>query len=193
MIEVNATERAILAAVARREVVAAVRGEIYDLPAEAASGRLGELGASFVTLHSAEKLRGCIGSIAARRALGEDVAANARAAALADVRFEPIAVDELSRLTIEISVLSPLSPLPSGTREELLAALRPGIDGLVLELGSRRATFLPAVWAQLPAARDFVVHLLRKADLPADLWTPTILAQRYSVESIAAGAPLTGV
>ena len=109
-------------------------------------------GASFVTLHRRGELRGCIGSLEPHRPLAEDVAGNARAAAYLDPRFAAVAREELPELELEISVLSPLAPLPAASESELVASLRPGVDGLVLVEGARRATFLPAVWRSAPRA-----------------------------------------
>lgn len=182
--------RAALATIARQAVVAAARRELYAPPQELLRGRLAEPGASFVTLRSAGELRGCIGSIVARRALGEDVAQNARAAVLADRRFEPVGEHELVQIEIELSLLTLPEPLPVGSRAELLEALVPGVDGLVLEEHGHRATFLPAVWAQLPDPESFVVQLERKAGLAAGSWSTARRHYRYRTESIAVGPAL---
>jgi len=79
-------------------------------------------------------------------------------------------------------VLSALVPLPAASEAELLAALRPRVDGLVLVEGRRRATFLPAVWRELPEPRQFLAHLKHKAGLPADHWSPSLQFFRYTVE-----------
>lgn len=182
--------RAVLASIARRAVVAAAHREEYAPSAEWIAGRLAEPGASFVTLRAEGELRGCIGSLTARRALGVDVAANARAAALEDRRFPPLAAQELPQLAIEISLLTPPEALPVRSRGELLAALTPGVDGLVLEDDGRRATFLPAVWKQLPDPEAFVGQLERKAGLGAGSWSPARRLYRYRAESIAVGPAL---
>jgi AMMECR1 domain-containing protein len=65
-----------------------------------------------------------------------------------------------------------------------LSQLRPGVDGLILEEGGRRGTFLPAVWESLPEPRAFLRELKRKAGLPADHWSDTLRAHRYTVESV---------
>jgi AmmeMemoRadiSam system protein A len=142
-------------------------------------------GASFVSLHRRGALRGCMGSLEARRPLAEDVAGNARAAAFLDPRFPPVAPEELAELELEISVLGPARPLPAASEAELLAALRPGVDGLVLCEGGRRATYLPSVWTQLPDPAEFVRQLKRKAGLPPDYWSPRLRFDRYEVESIS--------
>lgn len=171
-------------------MVAAASGESYAPSREWLVGALAEPGASFVTLRAAGDLRGCIGSLRARRALGVDVAENGRAAALRDPRFDPVRADELARLAIELTLLLPLEPLAVGSRSELLAALAPGVDGLVLEEHGRSATFLPAVWEQLPDPETFVLQLERKAGLVAGSWSPARRLFRYGTETIAVGAAL---
>jgi len=179
-------ERAELSAIACAAVVAAARGERYSLPSPPA-GALAAPGASFVTLHRDDgALRGCIGSIEPRRPLAEDVAANARAAALDDGRFAPVGADELSRMLLEISLLSPLTPLVVDSRPALLAALRRGVDGLLIDDGVRRATFLPSVWQQLPEADRFLSQLERKAGLPVGGWPRGLRVFRYTTERFPA-------
>jgi AmmeMemoRadiSam system protein A len=142
-------------------------------------------GASFVTLRIDGQLRGCIGSLQAQRPLGEDIEHNARAAAFADPRFSPLSADELPRTHIEVSVLSAPQPMDVHSLADLLAQLRPHVDGLILSAGARRATFLPQVWEQLPAPRDFVAQLQQKAGLPVGSWPGDMQAARYTVESFA--------
>jgi AmmeMemoRadiSam system protein A len=127
---------------------------------------LAEPGATFVTLRTQGELRGCVGSLEARRALREDVPANAVAAAFHDLRFPPLAAGEWGALRVEVSELSAATPLPFAAEDELRAALRPGVDGLILDHRGRRATFLPQVWEQLPDPADFLRHLKLKAGLP---------------------------
>ena len=138
-------------------------------------------GASFVTLTQSGCLRGCIGSLAAHRPLADDVQHNAVAAALHDPRFERLAAAELRLTTVEVSVLSPAEALEFSDEADALARLRPGRDGIVLEYGSRRSTFLPQVWEQLPDPRDFLAQLKRKAGLGSDFWHPALRLQRYTV------------
>lgn len=141
--------------------------------------------ASFVTLHLAGSLRGCIGSLQAERTLVEDVARNAQAAAFEDPRFSPLVAEEFEHLEYHISVLSPPRPLAVASREELLEHLRPRIDGLVIEEGHRRATFLPSVWEQLPEPEQFVSHLRLKAGLSAAGWNSGTRILTYQVEEIS--------
>lgn len=182
--------RALAATIARQAVVAAAKRAPYTAPQEWLAGRLAEPGASFVTLHSAGELRGCIGSLTARRALGIDVAENGRAAVLADRRFAPVEACELARLQIELSLLTAPEPLAADSRSALLAVLTPGLDGLVLEEHGRRATFLPAVWTQLPDPEAFLGHLERKAGLAAGSWSPARRLYRYRTDAIAVGPAL---
>jgi len=139
--------------------------------------------ATFVTLHRAGDLRGCIGTLTATRPLVEDVAWHAFAAAFEDPRFPPVHESEMEQLDIEISILSPAEALAAASEEELLGKLRVGIDGLILQQGPRRATFLPSVWEQLANPREFLAHLKLKAGLPPDYWSDTLRFERYVTTS----------
>ncbi len=140
--------------------------------------------ATFVTLNEEGRLRGCVGSLQARRPLVEDVAHNAFAAAFRDSRFPPVSPSEFSGLEIHLSLLTPPEPLPVEDEEDLLRKLRPGEDGLVLEDPPHRATFLPQVWESLPEPQSFVRELKRKAGLPPDHWSSLLRFFRYSVKAI---------
>ena len=137
--------------------------------------------ATFVTLTQAGRLRGCIGSLEAERSLGEDVSKNARAAALSDPRFPPLTREELGRTRIEVSLLSTPKMLAFADHADLIAQLRPGEDGLILERGGARATFLPQVWEGLPDPEQFVAELKRKAGLAPELSTAKCRVWRYGV------------
>lgn len=147
---------------------------------EAYDPALRQPGASFITLKRNGELRGCIGSLTAHRPLLDDVAENAYAAAFSDNRFYPLQVMELRGLEIHISLLGEAEPIHFASEHELIEQLRPGIDGLILEEGYRRATFLPSVWEQLPDAHQFLVHLKHKAGLPPNYWSPTLTINRYT-------------
>jgi len=175
----------------------AIAGALYLLPSaarvaapELAAPWLRAPGACFVTLTRQSRLRGCIGSVRARRPLADDVRANARAAALSDPRFPPLTAGELPETRIEVSLLSTAVPLPAASEEEALAVLRPGIDGIILEIaGETHATFLPQVWENLPSPRDFLAHLKHKAGLSPDFWSPDLRLQRYTVTKWAEPGP----
>lgn len=141
--------------------------------------------ASFVTLKIDDLLRGCIGNIAPRETLVESVSHNAHSAAFHDPRFGMLHADEFPLLKIEISVLSELEPIDFASEQELIDQLRPGVDGLVITTGSKSATFLPAVWQQLPASRDFLEHLKEKAGLPPGAWPADLEAQRFTTDTVA--------
>lgn len=142
---------------------------------------LGVPAATFVTLTQSGRLRGCIGSLVARRSLVVDVRSNAVAAAFSDPRFAPLAAAEYYRTEVEVSLLSPPESLAAGSEDEAFALLRPGVDGVVFEYGARRSTFLPQVWDQLPDPAVFMSHLKRKAGLPTDFWDSEVRLQRYTV------------
>jgi len=140
-------------------------------------------GACFVTLHKHGVLRGCIGSLVAYRPLGEDVVANAIAAAFHDPRFPPLSSDEFGEIDIEISLLSRPEPVRVADEAALITQLRPGVDGVILEYGAHRSTFLPQVWEQLPEPALFLAHLKQKGGLPADFWHPEMRVSRYTVQA----------
>jgi len=153
--------------------------DISDLPAELTAER-----ATFVTLTIGEHLRGCIGMLEVTRPLAEDVAENAFAAAFHDPRFPPLSRDEFDELKISISVLSPPEEMTFSSEADLLSQIRPGIDGLILQDGFQKGTFLPSVWEQLPQKEMFFEHLKLKTGLPAGYWSDTFRVFRYTAEYI---------
>jgi uncharacterized protein len=146
---------------------------------------LRQLRASFVTLRGADaQLRGCIGSCWPQRPLVADVAYNAHAAAFLDPRFAPVTAVELPGIRIHISLLTVPERMVFSSEADLLAQVRPGIDGLILESSGRRGTFLPAVWEALPDAASFVRQLKLKAGLPPTHWSNHLVVHRYTADSI---------
>ncbi len=170
----------VLLALARAAITQAL-GAATRLVDDAGAPWLHEPGASFVTLTLQGELRGCIGTLEAHRSLQHDVQANAVAAALRDPRFAPLSERELGITDVEVSLLSPMLALDYGSEAEALALLRPGVDGVVLQYGARRSTFLPQVWEQLPDTADFMAQLKRKAGLPASFWHADVRLLRYTV------------
>jgi uncharacterized protein len=140
--------------------------------------------ATFVTLEKHQQLRGCIGMLTAVRPLIVDIAENAFSAAFQDPRFPPLAADEFDDLEIHLSILTPAEPVTFSSEQDLLNQLRPNIDGLILEEGWRRGTFLPSVWEQLPEPKQFLRHLKQKAGLSPDYWSETLKVYRYTAEII---------
>jgi AmmeMemoRadiSam system protein A len=167
-------------------------GERFGVAAEQPAHRaLAAPGATFVTLRREGALRGCIGSLEPRRPLGVDVHANAIAAAFADPRFPPLAGREFAAIDIEVSLLAPSEPFLCSDEAEALARLRPEVDGVILEYGWQRATFLPQVWEQLPDPRAFLAALKRKAGLPAEFWDSRLRLSRYTVTKFEERAATT--
>ena len=80
-----------------------------------------------------------------------------------------------------MSVLTPREELAFTSQADALRQLRPGTDGIVLEFGAHRGTFLPQVWDQLPTPDQFMAALLRKAGLPQGFWAPGVRLFRYQV------------
>lgn len=152
--------------------------DVSDLPEV-----LCEPGASFVTLTRFGELRGCIGTLEVYQPLAKDVAEHAYAAAFSDPRFPPLSRDEFADLELEISVLGPPEALHFRDEADLLRQLRPGVDGLILQAGENRGTFLPSVWRSLQTPAAFVAHLKQKAGLPADYWSDALKAWRYTTFS----------
>ncbi len=140
--------------------------------------------ATFVTLHFNKQLRGCIGVLEAIRPLAEDVCENAFSAAFKDPRFPALEADEFKDLVIDISILTTPEPVSFISEQDLISQLKPGIDGLILQEGHRRGTYLPSVWESLPEPKQFLRHLKQKAGLPADYWSDNIKIYRYLSEKI---------
>ena len=137
--------------------------------------------ATFTTLRLAGELRGCCGALEATRPLAEDVAHSSFQAAFRDPRFAAVSAAELDALALEVAVLSPMEPMAIGDEQDLLEQLQPGIDGLVIIAGARRATFLPKVWESIPIAGEFLAALKTKCGLPADYWSEQLEFRRYRV------------
>jgi hypothetical protein len=178
-------EKKLLLVLARQALECAVRAG--RLPADAPAGltpALRAAGASFVTLTKHGQLRGCIGTLEAHQPLWQDVREHAVAAAIQDNRFPPVQPDELAAIEIEVSHLTPPEPLVYADAADLLARLRPGVDGVILsENRWRRATFLPQVWQKIPDPAEFLDNLCYKMGSAPDAWRRQHLdVQIYQVE-----------
>lgn len=178
MSETSTNRGRILLPIARSSISRAL-GQACDANEDAPWLR--EQGACFVTLTQNQQLRGCIGTLEAHRSLLEDVRANARSAAFRDRRFAPLTSAELDYTEIEVSLLSSMQVMQCSAEADVLAQLQPGIDGVVLEFGHCRGTFLPQVWEQLPDRSEFFAHLKLKAGLPSDFWAEGVKLSRYTV------------
>lgn len=183
-IQLSPREKDILLTIAREAITAAVHREA--LP-EIELSKLPEMlqaeGASFVTLTIAGRLRGCIGTLKAHQPLALDVQEHAVAAAMEDYRFPPLQENEIEDIHIEISRLTPPASLFYEEPEDLAKVLIPFQNGVVLQDGFHRATFLPQVWEQLPDPEEFLTHLCLKMGTRGDLWREKKLqVEIYSVE-----------
>ncbi len=181
----SAQEGQTLLALASASIEHGLRGKKLRVDADVYPQRLRQQGASFVTLRLHGELRGCIGSIEAKRPLVIDVARNAHAAAFDDPRFPALALAEHGGLDVHISVLSALESIACACEDDVILVLRPGIDGVVIEEGRMRATYLPSVWDSLPEPREFLRQLKRKAGLSPDHWSAHMRVRRYTIQTIS--------
>ena len=164
-------EQQILLRLAREAVTIRVKeGKLPPLDRTSLPARLREEGASFVTLTIHGELRGCIGTLQAYQPLAEDVREHAVASALDDPRFPPVREEELSRIQIEVSRLTRPIPLEYKDAKDLLSKLRPHVDGVILQDGFHRATFLPQVWEKIPEAAAFLDNLCYKMGVNSSVW-----------------------
>jgi AmmeMemoRadiSam system protein A len=184
---VDEQTRELLLAIARRSLLTYVGEQRqYEPELGALPDELQRPGASFVTLYSFGRLRGCVGSVEARLPLALDVALNAVAAATRDPRFPPVSSGELGSLRLSVTVLSPLQHLAYESQSDLNQKLRPGIDGVMITWHSRRALLLPQVWERVPEPQDFLLALSEKAGIPRSelaAQPPTIAAFTFTAES----------
>jgi len=183
-------DKAILLAFARRAIEAAVMGQSPpELNKDDLPSTLLRSAACFVTITDSGMLRGCTGVLNARAPLIEEVIRTAAVTALRDPRFPPVSQSELSRLSIEISVLSTPEPLLYRDPEDLLRRLKPGVDGVILTHGARRATFLPQVWARVSTPVEFLDRLCQKMGLEEGAWRhlPMLIETYHVTEFSDAG------
>jgi AmmeMemoRadiSam system protein A len=180
-------EKQTLLTLARESLESVLRtGTFPEFNLQSVTPRLQANGASFVTLTSDGELRGCIGALEAYQPLALDVSEHAVAAALQDPRFPPVQVSELNGIKIEVSCLTDPVELKYSSIEDLLAKLRPHVDGVILRDGFRRATFLPQVWEKIPDPEGFLDHLCYKMGDEPSLWRRKFLTvQIYQVEEFS--------
>ncbi len=182
-------DRATLIDAARRSIANGLRtGRPAQVRLGTFSAPLETFRATFVTLNQHGRLRGCIGSILPHRTLIGDVAINAHKAAFGDPRFPQLTEAELGSLDLSVSILSHARPIAFGSEAEAVDALRPDVDGVILQADgpdgqSRRGLFLPQVWESVPKAEDFLRHLKAKAGLSQDFWSDSVRLWRYTAET----------
>ena len=121
--------------------------------------------ACYVTLTVAGRLRGCHGTTEPRESLYDAVGSMAVAAATRDRRYPPLEPADLTRIRIEISILTPLERVSSPDM------IRSGIHGVCVQRGHARGLFLPQVWEHFTSKEDFLGELCSgKAGLPREAW-----------------------
>jgi len=181
----TAVDRQYLLDLARKTVrEAAATGQVPEVSADGLAPKFTAAKGCFVTLTKRGELRGCIGYILPQGPLYRAVVENARNAAIRDPRFPAVRPGEVDQLEIEISVLTEPLPLFFSSPEDLLHQLQPGVDGVVLEIGRREATYLPQVWEQIPDKVDFLNNLAEKAGCESSAWRqPGTSVSIYHVES----------
>jgi uncharacterized protein len=138
----------------------------------------------FVTLRLDGALRGCVGTLEPVQPLVRNVAHYAFLSAFGDRRFPALTPLEFGRLEIQISILSEMEELRFDTEEELVAQLRPSVDGLLLADGHCRGTLLPAAWNSSGDRRLHLQQLKQKAGFSPDHWSPNLRVQRYETYCI---------
>ena len=180
--EYSAEERRWLLRLAHLSIRAAVCGKAGQdalhaaLSAAPPTAHLREARGAFTTLHENGQLRGCIGYVMAAAPLDETIRETARAAALEDPRFPPVAEAELDGLQLEISVLSPMFPIAA---EDVVV----GRHGLMVTYQGRRGLLLPQVAPEWGWDREtFLAQTCRKAGLPPDQWKKGAKLEAFTAE-----------
>ena len=171
--------------IAREAITCAVRYEpLKRIKLQEHSQLLRDPGASFVTLKIRENLRGCIGTLEANQPLILDVQEHAVAAAMEDYRFPVVREEELQLINIEISRLTPVHLMDYSTPDDLVSKIRVNLDGVLIKVSGKRATFLPQVWEKVPDPEQFLSQLCIKMGAPPDLWRERdVQIYTYQVEN----------
>ena len=179
-IKLSEAEKLRLLEIARQSIESGLNGGgLLHLDSLQLDGSLAARLGVFVTLTQLEELRGCMGALESSDPLAHTVVSCAFNAAFRDPRFPRLNTSEMAGTRIEISVLSRMESLVVTDRTNLLSQLRPHVDGLLLEDGRYRSTFLPGVWEKISDPDEFLQQLLLKAGLGPDYWSETICFQRY--------------
>jgi AmmeMemoRadiSam system protein A len=185
-IELSDAEQARLLDIARESIADGLAsGRALQVDPSLMEENLQGRAAVFVTLTRSGELRGCVGSLQAVEPLAQAVATSAFNAAFRDRRFGQLRGEELDAIRIEISLLSEMEPIDADSRRALLDSLQPGVDGLLLEDGGYRSTFLPKVWEKISSAEEFLQQLLLKAGLGAGHWSNSLRFHRYHTFTFA--------
>ena len=172
--EFSLDERRHLLKLAHDAVDAAVNQRDLSLPLFAP--HLSEPRGAFTTLYRQGELRGCVGYVLPVVPLYRTVAESAKAAALDDMRFNPVTADEVPHIEVVLSILSPLVPI----RPEHVEI---GRHGLVVTLGFHRGLLLPQVPLEHGWDREtFISQTCHKAGLPLDAWQHGATLEAFTAE-----------
>lgn len=163
----------------------ALNGGGFQLPDKPSEDELLTPAACFVTLLHNGKLRGCIGSLEASEPLWINACESTYSSGFKDRRFPTLTQEDRAGLSLEVSVLSPFIPMNNKGELALISALKPGVDGLLLEDKTHRAVFLPSVWHTLSTPERFVSELKRKGRWPSTYWSEDIVIHRFTTEVIS--------
>lgn len=176
--ELNQEQQEYLLDLARRTINEWVTKRQKVVP-ERRDGILGEKRAVFVTIREFGHLRGCIGTLEPQEALVDAVVSRAIAAATQDPRFDPVTPEELPRLKLHISVLSPVRRIRDASEIEI------GKHGVIVSQGMRRGVFLPEVALDQGWDRETMLRYLctEKAGLPADAWKKGATLEVFTTQS----------
>jgi AmmeMemoRadiSam system protein A len=174
MAMIETAARVKLLALARAAIEARVRGE--RPPAVPAGLHLPASGV-FVTIHCGGELRGCLGTLDRFESVGAAVQRLAAEVCTSDYRFHPVRPDELSDVTIDVSVLT--MPEPVTDPAEVVV----GRDGLIVQQGSRKGLLLPQVAPEHGWDREtFLSQTCVKAGLPPHAWRTGAQILRFEAE-----------
>ena len=172
--EYSNDERRLLLKLAHDALDAAVNQRELSLPVF--PPHLSEPRGAFTTIYREGELRGCVGYVLPVVPLHRTVAESAKAAALDDMRFNPVTPEEVPQLEVVLSILSPLVPI----RPEQVEV---GRHGLVLTLGLRRGLLLPQVPIEHGWDREtFLSQTCHKAGLPLDAWQHGATIEAFTAE-----------
>ncbi|MBU1036846.1 AmmeMemoRadiSam system protein B [Patescibacteria group bacterium] len=147
--------------------------KVISIDSKKVPERLREKWGVFVTLTKDKKLRGCIGNILPGKPIYQAVMENVLNAAIDDPRFNPVTLEEIDDLVIEISILTLPKELKVRNHQEYLVKLKAEVDGVIIKQGNHTATYLPQVWEELKKPTEFLGSLCFKAGLSNDCWMDT--------------------
>ncbi|WP_299798463.1 AmmeMemoRadiSam system protein A [uncultured Shewanella sp.] len=180
-INLSQEEKQRLLALARETLVRYFASQQTDVETPAGDPLLSRRAGCFVTLFLDGDLSGCMGDIEGRRPLAKSIPELALCSAFKDNRFAPLLASQMERLTIEISLLSPLTQLTVHDEAELLRYLTDHPYGVVLSDPFHRSVYLPQVWEQLPQPREFIRELKCKGGWSADYWSGDMRVEIFTV------------